>query len=99
MIRKIKWLKIIFKRIFRRIKYIPTFIKESIFWECETCQTCGNSFRIKCLVKDEIWDKVTETTGGTGGSYCVDCFIKKAEKKGVLVSKEDLELDPFYPRN
>jgi len=54
MIRKIKWLKIIFKRIFRRIKYIPTFIKESIFWECETCQTCGNSFRIKCLVKDEI---------------------------------------------
>ena len=83
------------KRIYRRIKYISKFIKESFTYEYETCQECGNAFRVMWHVKDEIWNKVTNTYGG-GGSYCVDCFIKKAEKQGIIINQEDISLELFY---
>ena len=82
--------KLFLKRIFRRIKYIPQFIRESFIWEYETCQECGNSFRIRWHVKDEIWNKVTNTNDGGGGSYCIDCFIKKAEKQGIEINDNDV---------
>ena len=85
------------KRIIRYIKHFPSFIKEAVSWECESCQECGKCFRVMWHVKDEIWNKVTNTYDGGGGSYCVDCFIKKAEKQGIHIRKEDISLEPFYP--
>lgn len=84
------------KRIYRRIKYIPKFIKESFTYEYETYQECGNAFRIMWHVKDEIWNKVTKTDDGGGGSYCVDCFIKEAEKQNIKINQEDINLKLFY---
>ncbi|MCE5220210.1 MAG: hypothetical protein LLF98_02785 [Clostridium sp.] len=84
------------KRIYRRIKYIPKFIKESLTYEYETCQECGNAFRIMWHVNDEIWNKVTNTNDGGGGSYCVDCFVKKAESKNIKINSKDINLELFY---
>lgn len=89
--------KMFLQRILRRIKYIPNFVKQSYEWEYESCQQCGNAFRIMWNVKDEIWNKVTNTYDGGGGSYCVDCFVKKAESVGIKISNEDIKLKIFYP--
>lgn len=86
------------KRILRRIRHIPKFLYEAWKWEYETCTECGTAFRIMWHIKDEIWEKVTGVADGGGGSYCLDCFIKKAEKQGVKINAEDLEMmEPFYP--
>lgn len=85
------------KRVFRRIKHIPLFLKESLAWEYESCKECGKSFRVMWQVKDEIWNKVTGTNDGGGGSYCIDCFVKRAEKQGIMISNDDIELSLFYP--
>ncbi len=85
------------KRIYRRLKHLPKFIKEFYSWQYETCQECGNAFRIMWRVKDEIWDEVTNTNDGGGGSYCVDCFVKMAEKRGIKINSWDIRLKLFYP--
>ncbi len=79
------------------IRYIPTFIRGSATWECETCQACGRAFRIMLSVKDEIWNRVTNTYDGGGGCYCIDC-IDRVEKQGIIISSDDLDLAPFYPK-
>jgi len=90
--------KLFFKRLFRRLRHVPVFLKESYNWEYETCQTCGNSFRILWSIKDKIWNKVTETNDGSGGSYCVDCFIKEAERQKIKITKDDFNfIEPFNP--
>ncbi len=81
----------------RRITHIPSFIKECFKWEYETCQKCGTAYRLLWHVKNEIWDKVTNTSNYSGGCYCVDCFIKKAEKQGIEINPEDISIRPFYP--
>lgn len=88
--------RLFLKRFFCRIKYIPKFLHQSLTWEYESCQACGNAFRIAWNVKDEIWNKVTNTYDGGGGSYCVDCFISLAEKQGIQIKNEDLKLYAFY---
>lgn len=47
-------------------------------------------------VKNEIWNEVTNTNDGGGGSYCVDCFVKKAEKRGIKINSWDIRLKLFY---
>ncbi|MGE5438025.1 MAG: hypothetical protein ACM3O3_12500 [Syntrophothermus sp.] len=90
-------LKIFLNRFIRRLKYFKYFIKESLIWEYESCKRCGNSFRIRWNIKDEIWNKVTNTNDDSGGSYCVDCFIKLAENKNITIKNDDIELNLFYP--
>ena len=98
MKRKISFNRIYFlKRVFHMIKHIPDFIKESYCWGYESCQECGNSFRVMWHVRDEIWNKVTGTNDGCGGSYCLDCFVKLAEKKGICIEPKDVRMDLFYP--
>lgn len=82
-------------RIIRRIQYIPRFIIESFTWEYESCKICGNSFRIRWQVKDELWYKVMNVKDETGGSLCLDCFIKKAESKGIIIDRCDVEMELF----
>jgi len=82
-------------RVIRRIRNIPRFIIESFTWEYESCIICGNSFRIRWQVKDELWQKVMNVTDETGGSLCLDCFIKKAEQKGITINQCDIEMEIF----
>jgi len=82
------------KRIIRRIKFFPRFVLEAKRWEYESCQKCGSCFRIAWKVRDDIWQTVTGKNNG--GSYCVDCFIKLAETKDIVIKKSDIKLDLFY---
>lgn len=34
-------------------------------------------------------------TDETGGSLCLDCFIKKAEQKGITINQCDIEMEIF----
>jgi len=83
------------KRLFRRIKYFRWFLIESWTWKYETCQRCGNAFRIAWAVKDSMWEKVTGIKDGGGGSYCIDCFIKLAEKQRIKINKTDIKFEIF----
>lgn len=88
--------KMFFIRIIRRIKYIPSFIKQSFNWEYESCKICSNSFRIMWHVNDNIWQKVMNINDDGGGSLCVDCFIKKAEKQGIIIKESEIQINLFY---
>lgn len=83
------------KRILRRIKYV--FLFRSLSWKYESCKDCGHCFRINWSVKDEIWEKVMGVSDGGGGSLCIDCFIERAEKKGIYIKDEDYGIRLFIP--
>jgi len=84
------------KRLFKRIKYLPLFIHEAAIWQYETCQKCGNAFRIRWHVNDEIWQKVMNVKDDSGGSMCLDCFVKKAEKISIILKDTDIRMELFY---
>lgn len=48
-------------------------------------------------VDDHIWQEVVGVNDDTGGSLCVDCFVKLAEKKSIYIKPEEIKLDLFYP--
>jgi len=89
--------KIVYRRIIRRIRHFPAFIFEAMGWEYESCQRCGSAFRVMWSVDDNIWNKVTGENDGGGGSYCVDCFIKIAEAKNIIIEPNNIKLSLFYP--
>lgn len=78
------------KRILRRIKYV--FLFRSLGWVNESCQDCGHCFRLVWSVKDEIWNEVM---GSGDGILCLDCFIERAESKGIPIKEEDFEIKIF----
>ncbi len=80
------------KRIFRRIKYV--FLFRSLFWKFESCQDCGHCFRLIWSVKDEIWKRVM---GSDNGILCLDCFVERALKKKIELSKNDFDIEIFLP--
>lgn len=87
-------IKLFSKRLYHRIKYIPSYLKEIWFWKCETCQRCGSVFRIMWDIKNEIWYKVI---GNYDGCYCLDCFIKIAEKQKIKINLNDMNIiEIFY---
>jgi len=88
------------RRLFRAIRHIPVFLYESFTYQCESCRVCGRCFRVRWSVRDDIWQKVMNVNDCGGGSLCLDCFIKRAEKVNVLMntSKEIEYAEPFYPQ-
>lgn len=46
-----------------------------------------------------MWEKVTGAADGGGGSLCLDCFVEKAEKKGIKVTEEDFTVNVFIPED
>lgn len=80
------------KRIIRRIKYV--FLFRNLSWKYESCQDCGHCFRLVWSVRDEIWNKVM---GNDSGILCLDCFIERAEKKGISIKDEDYDIRLFIP--
>lgn len=78
------------KRIIRRIKFFSHFIREVFSWEYESCKKCGSIFRIMWHVDDHIWQEVVGVNDDTGGSLCVDCFVKLAEKKVFILNLKKL---------
>jgi len=71
----------------------------SLSWVYEFCKDCGHCFRIVWSVKDDMWEKVTGAADGGGGSLCLDCFVEKAEKKGIKVTEEDFTVNVFIPED
>jgi len=87
---------LVLRRIIRRIRYFPTFLLESYKWEYESCERCGSAFRVIWSVDDKTWAKVMSRDDG-GGCVCVDCFVKIAESKGVVIEPKNVKLNLFYP--
>jgi len=88
--------RLFFTRLFRAIRNIPAFLWESATWEYESCKRCGCAFRIMWDVEDEIWEKVMGDPDAPG-CYCVGCFIKMAEKKGIVIHPSQIKVGLFYP--
>lgn len=65
-------------------------------WEYESCIDCGRGFRVLWSVKDELWQKVRGVPNDGGGSLCVGCFVERAEKKGIHITREDFEIFKFF---
>jgi len=90
------------RRIFRKIKWSilgqwsDVTLKQ---WPYESCITCGNGFRTIWSVEDKYWHKVMGVSDSGGGSLCIDCFIRKAEKLKQKIPQEAFCIDIFYPEN
>ena len=85
-------IRLVIKRLYRRLKYV--FLFRSLTWRYESCTDCGHCFRLVWSVKDEIWNKVM---GNGNGILCLDCFVERAKKMGVEISKYDFEIKIFLP--
>lgn len=66
-------------------------------WEFESCDRCGNTFRSIWETTSMQWKAVTGNKNG-GGCYCFDCFIKKAEIKGIKIFPQEIKIKPFQPK-
>ena len=52
--------------------------------EWERCESCEHLYSSVWRAPDEIWNKVTGITDGSG-LYCVDCFSEIAEQKNIIL--------------
>lgn len=91
-------LRLFLIRLFRYTRYFfLCYMKEAWKWEYESCKRCGKIFRIQWHVSDSIWNKVMNVNDGSGGSLCVDCFIKIAKDKCPVICDEFIKMRLFYP--
>ncbi len=74
------------RRFKKKVKYLANL--RSFFWECESCMDCGHCFRIAWTIKDEVWMSVMPDDGGC---LCLDCFIERAEQKGIQIMASDFD--------
>jgi hypothetical protein len=85
-------IKLVIKRFIRRFKYI--FMFRSLSWKYESCRDCGHCFRLVWSVNDEVWNEVM---GNGDGILCLDCFVERAIKKNVKLSKDNFNIEIFLP--
>ena len=86
------------KRLYRRARWLLFSQWRNLTlgsWEYESCQHCGKSFRVRWTVEDQYWRQVVGVTDSGGGSYCVDCFVELALRRGVDIPPEAYRLDIF----
>jgi len=88
-------IRLVIRRLWRRLKWLLSMRR--ITWEYESCIVCGRSFRIGWDVRDHIWQAVMDVKDGSGGSLCVDCFVERAEAKGVKFKSDDFDMYIFTP--
>jgi len=48
-------------------------------------------------VGDATWREVVGVPDDGGGSFCVDCFLERANRAGVYVHPAGLDMIPFQP--
>lgn len=95
----IHWISRGSRRVFRRVRhFFTTFIWEAFCWDYESCEDCGNSYRICCNIDNDKWEEVTDATDGGGPCVCPDCFIRRAEERNVEVTEQELGLWYFDHR-
>ena len=88
------------RRLKRRFLWLLMYQWSSLTlsqWPYESCRKCGKSFRLLWNVKDQLWKKVMNVNDEDGGSYCVDCFIERANKIGIIIPNEDINIELFQP--
>ena len=84
-----------FKRLLKRIKWLlinQWLLLTLSSWPYETCENCEKAFRISWLVEDKYWYKVMDVSDDGGGSLCLDCFLEKANKKGVVIPEDAVDI-------
>jgi hypothetical protein len=79
-------------RIFRHIKYLILNFIDFFTWEYESCEKCGQCYRLHCHVDDDLWLKVY---GSELGTLCPHCFLRMAEKKNIKVREDKVALALF----
>jgi hypothetical protein len=77
------------RRLLRRARYFPTFVKEAMYYPYETCTSCGTAYRVCCRTSNKLWRDVAHDTTIC---LCPDCFVRMAEDKDVALCKQDLGL-------
>jgi hypothetical protein len=89
------------RRLFRRFLWFLIYQWKSLTlkqWPYESCRKCGKSFRLLWYVEDIYWKRVMDVNDSGGGSYCVDCFIERANNLGIIIPDEAIEIKPFQPK-
>ena len=74
------------RRLMRHLLSMLDF--EWWFWEYESCRRCGACYRFFYSAKDGVWRRVV---GSEDGCYCLECFAKMAEEKGLKLTMADFE--------
>ena len=87
-------LKLFLTRLWRRIKHLPCFVKESATWECKTCDECAVAYKLIWSVSDRAWNEVV---GDNNGKLCVSCFINRANEKNIDIVKASFVIQVFNP--
>jgi len=78
---------IFIKRVARALRFLPVFILDAAREEGESCVSCGRVYRMAWSVPDDLWISVY---GSENGCLCPCCFIRKANDKGIDVSREQI---------
>lgn len=77
------------KRVAREVRFLSVFIMDAAREEGESCCSCGRVYRMAWNVPDELWITLY---GNDGGCICPCCFIWKANKKEITVSREQIKI-------
>lgn len=80
--------RVIIRRLWRRVKNAPYFLKQTFTWKCESCKTCGICYHLSYQATDYIWDKVI----GKEECHCLECFLRKAKEKDIFLHNSEIHL-------
>lgn len=81
-------LKIFFKRLFRGIRFIPIFIKQSVFEPGESCIICGRTYKIIYNCDNKLWEMVNNKKSDV--CLCPLCIVDKCEtlKLNIIIGNQ-----------
>jgi len=66
-------------------------------WMYETCDQCTREQRIAWHVSDELWNSVV-IPYYRNRILCLECFLRMADDKGVIIEKEDVCIEGYIQR-
>jgi len=86
----------IIKRILATLKFIPHQLHMDLTWKYETCERCGRPFHICWWTSNELWNKYSGHSDGSG-DLCPDCFIELCLIAEKELKDSDIKMVPFQP--
>ena len=67
-------------------------------WQYETCKCCTREQRLAWSISDELWDKVVIDYYKTK-VLCLECFLRMADDREVVINKDDIAIHGLVVRN
>lgn len=63
----------------------------SAIWEGEVCKICDRDQRLAWYVEDDLWEEIVPARF-KAWVMCLECFLKFADNKGVIISLDDIKM-------